>query len=44
MKNKLKKENKIDNLEEEFFNQLAEVLEENFPKGERCQCGRELPC
>lgn len=31
-------------IEEEFFNKLAEVLEEEFPKGELCQCGKRLPC
>ncbi len=28
----------------EFFNKLAEELEEDFEKGERCQCGSKLPC
>jgi hypothetical protein len=31
-------------LEEQFFDNLKEILEEQFPKGERCQCGRKLPC
>ena len=39
---KTKKEDTID--EQEFFNKLAEVLEEYFPKGEKCQCGKRLPC
>ena len=28
----------------EYFNKLAEKLEELFPKGEKCQCGRKLWC
>ena len=31
-------------IEKDFFNKLAEKLEELFPKGERCQCGKKLPC
>ena len=27
--------------EKEFFNKLADKLEELFPKGEKCQCGRK---
>ena len=30
--------------EEEFFHRLSNILEEQFPKGEKCQCGRKLPC
>jgi hypothetical protein len=26
----------------EFFDELAEVLESEFPKGEKCECGRRL--
>ena len=26
---------------QEFFNKLADKLEELFPKGEKCQCGRK---
>ena len=34
-----------ENWEEEFFNRLAEILEEHFPKGEKCSyCGNKLPC
>ena len=29
---------------EEFYNKLAERLEEFFPKGEKCECGKKLPC
>ena len=28
----------------EFFNKLADKLEEHFEKGELCQCGKRLPC
>ncbi len=31
-------------IEEEFFNKLYEVFEEMFPKGEKCKCGKKLPC
>jgi hypothetical protein len=31
-------------IKEEFFNKLVEILEEQFPKGEKCQCGEKLPC
>ena len=30
--------------EEEFFQKLAEELEDLFPKGELCECGERLPC
>ena len=35
---------KTDKLEKEFFNQLADKLEEFFEKGELCKCGKRLPC
>ena len=31
-------------MKNKFFNQLAEKLEEIFPKGEKCECGKKLPC
>ncbi len=31
-------------IEEEFFNKLYYVLEKKFPKGEKCECGKKLPC
>ena len=31
-------------IEEEFFNKLYEVLEKEFPKGEKCKCGKKLSC
>jgi len=30
--------------DKEFFDKLAEVLEREFIKGEKCSCGRKLPC
>jgi len=30
--------------DKKYFNQLAEKLEELFPKGEQCECGKRLPC
>ena len=27
-----------------FFEQLSEQLEELFPKGEKCERGKKLPC
>ena len=32
------------NIKQQFFNELSEVLEKEFPKGERCSCGKKLPC
>lgn len=29
-------------IEKEFFNKLAEELENHYPKGERCECGKRL--
>jgi len=31
-------------LKKEYFDKLCKVLEEEFEKGEKCQCGRKLPC
>ena len=31
-------------IKQRFFNKLAEKLEEIFEKGERCECGKKLPC
>ena len=33
-----------DKYNEEFFNELAKELERVFPKGEKCSCGKRLPC
>lgn len=32
------------NTQKEYFDKLVEVLEKQFPKGEKCQCGKRLPC
>ena len=32
------------NIKQQFFDELSEVLEKEFPKGERCSCGKRLPC
>ncbi len=31
-------------LKKEFWDKLVEVLEKEFPKGERCKCDKKLPC
>jgi len=31
-------------IKKEFFNELAEKLEDLFEKGELCSCGKKLPC
>jgi len=30
--------------DEEYFNKLRDKLDELFPKGECCSCGKKLPC
>jgi len=30
--------------DKKYFNLLAERLEELFEKGEKCKCGKRLPC
>lgn len=38
------KNNELNTPEQQFFDELSDVLEKEFPKFEKCSCDKRLPC